>query len=196
MKTLTKTLVASALTAIVLTSSAITTFAASPGSPLVLSFKADTVSFNKVVITGNPKIILVKGLKEEVRIEEYYHRSKTTIARKGYSLLINSTEKSPVTITVTVKDLCRIQAFDNTSITTMGTFDLTYLQIFLNDNARADVKANANSMYTILKDASTLKLSGSAESHTYIANNTEGIVFANFVCRKTDKLTSEPLASN
>ncbi len=196
MKTLTKTLVASALTAIVLTSSAITTFAANPVSPLVLSFKADTVSFNKVVITGNAKIILVKGLKEEVRIEEYYNPSKTTIARKGYSLLINSTEKSPVTITVTVKDLCRIQAFDDASITTMGTLNLTYLQIFLNDSARADVKANANSMYTILKDASTLKLSGSAESHTYIANNSEGIVFENFVCRKTDKLTSEPLASN
>lgn len=195
MKTLTKTLIASALTAVVLTSSAITTFAANP-SPHIISFKTGTITFNKVIISGNVNVILVKGNQEEVRIDEYYNPSKTTIARKGYSLLINSTEKYPVTIKVTVKDLSRIQAFDNSSVATRGTLNLTYLQIFLNDNATANIKTTANSMYTILKGESTLKLSGTADSHTYIADNAEHITFENFVCQKTDKLTADPMASN
>nr|WP_068892452.1 DUF2807 domain-containing protein [Pedobacter panaciterrae] len=194
MKTLTKTLIASALTAIVLTSSAFTTFAANPNSKLV-SFKTGTITFNKVIISGNVKVILIKGQEEEVRIDEYYNPSKTTIARKGYNLLINSTEKYPVTITVTLKDLNRIQASGNASVATRGTLNLTCLQIFLNDNATASVKTNANSMYTILKGESTLKLSGTADSHTYVANNADNINFENFVCQKTDKLTSEPMAS-
>jgi len=194
MKTLTKTLIASALTGIILTSSTIATFAAIPNHKLV-SFKTGTITFNKVVISGNVKVILVKGQEEEVRIDEYYNPSKTTIARKGYQLLINSTEKHPITITVTIKDLNRIQAFGNASVVTKGTLNLTCLQIFLNDNATADVKTNANSMYTILKDDSTLKLSGSADSHTYIANNMGNINFENFICQKTDKLATEQIAS-
>lgn len=194
MKILTKTLIASALTGIILTSSTIATYAAVPSHKLV-SFKTGTLTFNKVTISGNVKVILVKGQEEEVRIDEYYNTSKTTITRKGYNLLINSTEKYPVSITITVKDLNRIQAFGNASIVTKGTLNLTYLQIFLNDNATADIKTNANSMYTILKDESTLKLSGTADSHTYIANNMGNINFEDFVCQKTDKLTTEQIAS-
>lgn len=194
MKTLTKTLIASALTGIILTSSTMATFAATPSHKLV-SFKTGTLTFNKVTISGNVKVILVKGQEEEVRIDDYYNTSKTTITRKGYNLLINSTEKYPVVIMVTVKDLSRIQAFGNASVVTKGTLNLTYLQIFLNDNATADIKTNANSMYTILKDASTLKLSGTADSHTYIANNMGNINFEDFVCQKTDKLTTEQIAS-
>jgi hypothetical protein len=194
MKTLTKTLFASAFTAIILTSSAISTFAANP-SPQLLSFKTGTITFNKVVISGNVKVILLKGPEEEVRIDEYYNSSKTTIARKGYNLLINSTDRYPVTIIVTVKDLNRIQASGNASVVTRGELNLTCLQIFLNDNATANVRTNANSMYTILKGESTLKLSGTADSHTYIANKIENISFENFVCQKTDRLTNELIAS-
>lgn len=194
MKILTKTLVASALTGIILASSTIATFAAIPNHKLV-SFKTGTLTFNKVIISGNVKVILVKGQEEEIRIDEYYNPSKTSIARKGYHLLINSTEKYPITITVTVKDLNRIQASGNASVVTKGTLNLTHLQIFLNDNANADVKTNAGSMYTILKGESTLKLRGTADSHTYIANNIGNINFEDFVCQKTDKLTTEQIVS-
>lgn len=194
MKTLTKTLIASALTAIVLTSSTIPTFATSLNHKL-LSFKTGAITFNKVIVSGNVKVILVKGQEEEVRIDEYYNSSKTTIARKGYHLLINSTERHPITIIVTVKDLNRIQASDNATVATKGILNLECLQIFLHDNATADVKTNANSMYTVLKGESILKLSGTADSHTYMASNMGNINFDDFICQKTNKLSAEQIAS-
>jgi len=66
MKTLAKTIFAAALTAVVLTSSAVATFAAEP-------VKAETKtpslsSFNRIWVSGNVKIVLTQGDKQNVEI--------------------------------------------------------------------------------------------------------------------------------
>ncbi|WP_316746837.1 GIN domain-containing protein [Pedobacter gandavensis] len=161
MKTAIKTLIASTLTAIVLTSSALTTFAKEK-SPA----NAAPVKFNKVVVTGNAKVVLVQGNREAINSYDDLDQNNTSVKQKGYTLYINSTDQS--TIYIQVKDLQRIEAANTASVKTQGNFDLAVLQIFLKDDAKANVNATVKSLYTDLSDQSDLKLSGSTADHQLV----------------------------
>ena len=179
MKTAIKTLFASALTAIVLTSSAFTTFAKDT-QPVSA---AAAVKFNKVVVTGNANVILVQGNSESVSTNDEL-TTKTTVQQKGYTLYINSTELNPATIYVYVKDLQRIDASNAAQVKTSGNFDLPVLQIFLKDGAKANVNAKVGSLYTDMKDQSDLKLSGSSAEHSLVRNDVSKLNLTDFVIAK------------
>ncbi|AOM79150.1 GIN domain-containing protein [Pedobacter steynii] len=179
MKTSIKTLFASALTAIVLTSSAFTTFAK---DTTPVSAPA-AVKFNKVVVTGNAKVVLVQSNSESVTTNDELG-ANTTVQQKGYTLYINSTESSPATIYVNVKDLQRIEASNTAQVKTRGNFDLAVLQIFLKDGAKANVNAKVGSLYTDMKDQSDLKLSGSSAEHHLVRNEVSKLNLNDFVIAK------------
>lgn len=166
MKTAIKTLFASALTAIVLVSSAFAT-SAQDKTPTI----SNPANFNKVVVKGNANVILVQRSKEGIITYDGIDETNTTITQKGYTLYINSTENSPATIYVYVKDLQRIDASNHSNVKTQGNFDLKVLQIFLKDDASAKVNATVGSLYTDMKDQSALKLSGSSSEHVVVNNN-------------------------
>ena len=75
MKTLAKTLFAAALTAVVFTSSAISTFAAESveAETKISSFS----KFNRIWVSGNVKIILTQGDKQQVEGGSNYDAAKT-----------------------------------------------------------------------------------------------------------------------
>jgi hypothetical protein len=179
MKTAIKTLFASALTAIVLTSSAFTTFAKDT-NPVSASAN---VKFNKVVVTGNAKVVLVQANSESISTNEEL-TANTTVQQKGYTLYINSTEQSPATIYISVKDLQRIDAANTAEVKTRGNFDLAVLQIFLKDGAKANVNAKVGSLYTDMKDQSDLKLSGSSAEHNLVRNDVSKLNLNDFVIAK------------
>lgn len=177
MKTAIKTLIASTLTAIVLTSSAFTTFAKekSPSNTA-------PVKFNKVVVTGNANVVLVQGDREAVNSNDMIEESNTTVKQKGYTLYINSSDKS--TIYVHVKDLQRIDVANTATVKTRGNFDLALLQIFLKDEAKAKVNATVGSLYTNLSDQSDLKLSGSSAEHQLVSDGLSKLNQQDFVIAK------------
>ncbi|MBB2149834.1 GIN domain-containing protein [Pedobacter gandavensis] len=177
MKTAIKTLIASTLTAIVLTSSAFTTFAKekSPSNTV-------PVKFNKIVVTGNANVVLVQGNNETVSSDDMIEQSNTSVKQKGYTLYINSTDKS--TIYVHVKDLQRIDAANSATVKTRGNFDLALLQIFLKDDAKAKVNATVGSLYTNLSDQSDLKLSGSSSEHKEVSEGVSKLNQQDFVIAK------------
>lgn len=178
MKTAIKTLFASALTAIVLTSSAFTTIAKEK-SPTNTS---TSMKFNKVVVTGNANVVLIQGNKEAVNSYDEVQSGNTTVQQMGYTLYINSTDKS--TIYVHVKDLQRIDAAETARVKTRGAFDLAVLQIFLKDNAKATVDAVVGSLYTEISGQSDLKLSGSSTEHRLVKNDVSRLNQTDFVIAK------------
>lgn len=190
MKTLTKTLFASALTAIVLTSSAFTSLAVHADKKPVAVVVP--VTYNKIQVHGNVNVILVQNNKEGVLVDDNFDAAKTTIQQKGYTLIISSTEINPVTVKISVKDLQRIDVSGISSVKTKGDFKLDYLQVFVSNSATADIKASISSLYTVIKDAADLKLSGSANEHTFLADNTASADLKDFVCRK-ENLTNESI---
>ncbi|RZK77319.1 MAG: hypothetical protein EOO92_13100 [Pedobacter sp.] len=170
MKTL-KTIFAAALTAVVLTTSAFTTFAAEPATET----SAKATGFNKIWVSGNVKIVLTQGDNEGVTGTHNYNAEKTSVLKQGQTLYINSMESGQVTLNITVKDLQRVEAYGQSTIVTSNNFDVKYLQLFLNQNATAKIKATTESLYTVVNDNATLKMNGVSDQSTTVASNMKNV---------------------
>jgi len=191
MKTLAKTLFAAALTAVVFTSSAMATFAA---EPVKTETKTPSLStFNRIWVSGNVKIVLTQGNKQNVEGAVNYDAAKTSLSTDGRTLFINSLETSQVTLNITVKDLERIEAYGQSVVVTSNIFDVKYLQLFLNQSATAKIKTTAGSLYTIVKDDAVLKLNGTAGQSTMIASNRKNVKLADFASLKSASYASEAM---
>jgi len=191
MKTLAKTIFAAALTVVVLTSSAVATFAAEP-------VKAETKtpslsSFNRIWVSGNVKLILTQGDKQNVEGTSNYDAAKTSVSTDGKTLFINSLETSQVTLNITVKDLERIEAYGQSVVVTSNNFDVKYLQLFLGQSATAKIKTTAGSLYTIVKEDAVLKLNGTAGESTMIASNMKNVKLADFASLKSASYASQAI---
>ena len=190
MKTLTKTLFAAALTAVVLTSSAMTTFAAEP-------IKTETTSslstINKIWVSGNVKIVLTQGDKQNIVGTDNYDSVQTSVIGKGQTLYINSMASGQVTINITLKDLQRVEAYGQAVVVTSNNFDVKYLQLFVNQNATAKIKTTAGSLYTVVTDNAVLKLNGTADQSTMIASNSKNLKVTGFASLKSEQFASEKI---
>jgi adenine-specific DNA methylase len=190
MKNLKNTLIVTVLAAILLTSSAMTGFAAE--SPKT-NISANGV--NKIWVAGNVKLVLTQSSKEGVFVDEDFDAEKTTVERSGQTLYINSIADGQVTINISVKDLQRIQAAGGSVVETVGNFDVKYLQLFLSQSAKAKIKSTVGSLYTVITDDAVLKMNGTSVEHTLIASNMNNVKINNFASLKTINL-SPGLAMN
>lgn len=188
MKTSVKTIFITALTAIVLSTTAFASVATD--KDLLNSCLSTTIDFNKVVITGNVNVELIQSDRQKVVIYETYNKATTTIKQKGEKLFINSNEEQPINIIVYVKDLHRIDASNTVKVKT-SKFLSNVLQIFLKDNATASVSAEVGSLYTMIKDNSELKLKGTTEDHVSVKSKVSRLNTNSFAARRT---TSSNLA--
>lgn len=188
MKTL-KSLLATALTAVFFTASAFTTFAAEPA----IEVAAKKSSFNKIWVSGNVKIVLTQGNTEGVTATENYNAEKTSVQQQGQTLYINTMESSQVTLTVSVKDLQRIEAYGDAVVVTDKNLDVRYLQVFLAQNASAKIKTNTESLYTVVKDDARLKMSGAADQSTLVASNMKNVKMADLATLKSERYASEKM---
>ena len=189
MKTLTQTVFAAALTAVVLASSAMATFATEPVNKVVTD--SSVASFNKIWVSGNVKIVLTQGDKQGVVGTSNYDSEKTSVLSKGQTLYINSMESSQVTLNITVKDLQRVEAYGQSIVVTSNNFDVKNLQLFLNQSATAKIKTTAESLYTVVKEDAVLKLNGTADQSTVIASNMKNVKLGDFASLKSQSYTSE-----
>lgn len=183
MKTSVKTLFVSALTAVVLSTSAFTSVAADKN--LNPSEWSVTIDFNKVVVTGNVNVELVQADNQKVVITNEYNEKLTTVKQKGDKLFINSKEDEPIHIIVYVKDLQRIDASNSATVNTRGCFSSNVLQVFLKDKAKAYVNGEIGSLYTLIKDNSQLKLKGTSEEHFLVKSEVSKLKMDNFASVKT-----------
>jgi len=190
MKTLAKTIFAAALTAVVLTSSAMATFAT---EPVKSETKTSLSKFNRIWVSGNVKLILTQGDKQNVEGASNYDAAKTSVSTDGKTLFINSLETGQVTLNITVKDLERIEAYGQSVVVTSNNFDVKCLQLFLGQSATAKIKTTAGSLYTIVKDDAVLKLNGTAGESTMIASNMKNVKLADFASLKSESYASEAI---
>ncbi|QXU41439.1 GIN domain-containing protein [Pedobacter sp. D749] len=191
MKTLAKTLFAAALTAVLFTSSAMATIAA---EPVKKETKTPSLStFNRIWVSGNVKIVLTQGNKQNVEGAVNYDAAKTSLSTDGRTLFINSLETSQVTLNITVKDLERIEAYGQSVVVTSNNFDVKYLQLFLNQSATAKIKTTAGSLYTVVKGDAVLKLNGTAGQSTMIVSNIKNVKLADFASLKSASYASEAM---
>lgn len=183
MKTAIKTLVASTLTAIVLTSSAFTTFAKDGGKN---SLNLNTAKgYSMIEAKGNVKVILVQSETENISVNTIRPEDKVLVQQQGQKLVISSNELNPAEVYVYLKDLKRIMASGRASVETDGNFKLSALQVFLSDEAEAAVNTKTESIYTVIKDNSHLNLTGSTNEHILLKDATAKLNTSRFAALKT-----------
>jgi len=192
MKTSVKTLVSAAMTAILLSASVLTSTAAVKSGEFKMMIANQEIK--KVIVTGNTKVFLVQSSTEWVSMDEG-DLNKVSVKQIGNELHISSTESSPVSVTVYVKDLFRIDASNAVEVRTVGKFNLKYLQLILKDEAVARVKANTESLYTVINDHANLELLGSTGNHIL---KTDGVATLNtekFAAVQTNIVPSEDVVA-
>ena len=183
MKTSINSLIAIALTATVLTTSAFTSIAANTATVDKVVTKAK--NFKRISVKGNVELLIVQGNTESIKFaEDNYGTAKVT--QSGDLLTISSTNNDEkVKMVVYVNDIYRIQAADNAVVSTEGTLNTKFLQVFLSDEAKAEIKTNTESIYTVVDNYATLKLKGATQNHTLANSTTSEIVIDKFASAST-----------
>ena len=162
MKTLINTVLKSSLVAIILSASL---FSLTASAATVTADKGPSnTAIKKVIVTGNTNVLIMQGANEFVKMDEL-DINKVSLKQVGSTLTINSSENSPVTVVVYVKDIYRIDASGNSNVKTLGKFNVKNLQVILKDNASARVKAATSSLYTVIDDRAKLELIGTSDNH-------------------------------
>ena len=191
MKTSIKTAFATALTAVFLSATAFTTFATD--TPKTATVKASAMKVNMVVVTGDVDVYLVHSDKEDIQVVPFGdNEANVSFKKRGAKLFINGSEAERATIYVYLKDLKRIDASNTAMVKTQGDFNLDALQIFLKDDAKANVHVNAKSLYTVIKDQSDLKLTGKSDVHILEKAEYANLKMHHFNAGKTEAITSKP----
>lgn len=185
MKTSFKTLVASAMTAIVLSTTVVTAFAAEKVTA------AEKVSENqdikRVIVNGTTKVFIVQSNRDWISIGDD-NLDKVSVKQVGNTLSISSSEETPVVVTVYVKNLYRIAVADHADVSTVGTINLPYLQVVMRDQAKAHIKAKTESLYTDLAGEANLELLGTTESHTIKNASAGDLKVERLLAAKTENL--------
>jgi len=191
MKTSIKTLIASSLTAIVLSAGVFSnSVSATEGVPV----KVSTVgNFKRVSVKGNVEVTLVQRSSAGVSYAED-NVGTAKIIQDGDNLKISSSDKGLTKVVVYVKDIFRIEASENAIVKTEGKLTTQYLQIFLRGNAHADINTSTEGLYTVIKDNADLKLSGSTDSHTLVMGKTQKLTIDKFAALKTNISSVETVA--
>jgi len=180
MKTL-KTLFTSALTAIILSA---TVFASTAAASPVIAIHTSNLDIKKIKVTGNVKVFVVQGSSDWVSMDEE-NLPKVSLKQIGNTLTISSSESNPISVTVYVKDIYRIEASDKAVVRTVGKFNVKYLQVLLRDNAIARVKASTQSIYTVISDQANLELLGTTDKHIVKKNGIGNINTEKFAALTT-----------
>lgn len=185
MKTTIKTLFATALTAIVLTSSAFSGFA--NAGTVKESVPSKASGYDMIQIKGNVRVYLKQSVKENIEVSVERSADQVSVQQIGNKLLINSTASTPAVVYISLKDLRRIEASDDSYVKTDGNFNLGALQVFLKGNAEADINTKTGSLYTVIKDQSHLKLAGETKDYTSVKEEGSKLNVAKFAALRTSE---------
>ncbi|RZK21245.1 MAG: hypothetical protein EOO86_01665 [Pedobacter sp.] len=191
MKTSIKTLIASSLTAIVLSTAVFSTgISAAETTPVKISTVGN---IKRVSVKGNVEVTLIQRSTPGVNYTED-NIGIVKIMQDGDNLKISSADKGLTKVIVYVNDIFRIEAADNAIVKTEGKLTTKYLQIFLKGNAHADINTSTEGLYTVIKDNADLKLSGSTDYHTLVMGKTQKLTIDKFAALKTNISSVETVA--
>jgi len=169
MKTSLKKSIALIFTAVILASSSM---AATAGeNTKKVTTLSNVKNITKVVVSGNVKVMLVQDKNESVKVYDNYYSKNALVQQHGSELRISSFAPEVLTVVVYVNNLNSIEASDNATVSTFGKFNLLSLQVTLKDNAVADINSNTICLYSSVEGSAQLKLNGSADVQSSIANN-------------------------
>lgn len=184
MKTSIKTIIALSLAALTFTSSNI--YANPIKKPTRVSATAVSVSsIKKLYISGNVEVTLVQNKNAKVLFTNE-GTTEAVVKKLGDNLYISSKENtSGAKVVLYVDDVYRIDAAEDASVNISGNLKLDYLQLYLKDNANIAINAHTKGLFSSLKDAAKLNLTGSTENYTVNMDKSARISIDHFKSAQT-----------
>lgn len=191
MKTSIKTLIATSLTAIVLSSAVFTiSVSATEKEPdAILKISA----FKRISVKGNVEVTIIQRSNPGISYTDD-NTGTAKVMQDGDNLKITSTSTEKTKLTVYVNDFYRIEASENAIVKTEGKLKTKYLQIFLKGNAHAEINTSSEGLYTVISDQADLKLSGSTDQHTLVMGKSQKLTIDKFAALKTNISSVETVA--
>ncbi|WP_431291867.1 GIN domain-containing protein [Pedobacter sp. P26] len=183
MKTSINTLTKSILAAIVLSSAIFSTSAMADEKQPTKVYAPKNVT--QVSVNGNVEITLVQRSKEGISYNDD-NTGKVKVTQEGYALKISSVDDEVAKITLYVNNIYRVKASGDAVVKTEGKLALKYLQVFLKENAVAEINSDTESLYTVIEDNADLKLSGATEKHTLVMSKTPKLNLDRFAALTTE----------
>lgn len=169
MKTLIKSLAQKSLLLTALATMAITTtsmaFSTTPVEKIY-----EVKDFKKIIVTGNVEVLLVQSNKESISYQDE-STGKAEVTLQGNTLKIKSASNQISKIILNVKDIYRLDVSGNANVKTENTLNSKFLQIYVSDDAKADVSSRTEGLYTVVKDNADLRLDGNTENHVSTVNS-------------------------
>lgn len=192
MKTSIKTLFATGLIALAFSTS---TVYANESSPRIIpATDVAIASVQKIIVTGNVYVNIVQAPKSKVLYQKE-NNAEVVVKKTNNAITIDGTNSSSAAeITLYVDNIYRIDASGNAIVQTKGPINLKNLQVFVKNNAKVDVNAKTESLYTVIKDRAELKLQGHSDSHVLTMDKLSKITLENFSAIKTEKNNSDATA--
>ncbi len=191
MKTSIKTLIATSLTAIVLSSAVFTTSVSAtekePDAILKIS------AFKRISVKGNVEVTIIQRSNPGISYTDD-NTGTAKVMQDGDNLKIASTSTEKAKLTVYVNDFYRIEASENAIVKTEGKLRTKYLQIFLKGSAHAEINTSSEGLYTVISDQADLKLSGSTDNHTLVMGKSQKLTIDRFAALKTNISSVETVA--
>ncbi|MBT2591338.1 DUF2807 domain-containing protein [Pedobacter sp. ISL-68] len=191
MKTSIKTLIATSLTAIVLSSAVFTTSVSAtekePDAILKIS------AFKRISVKGNVEVTIVQRSSPGISYADD-NTGTAKVMQDSDNLKITSTSTEKAKLIVYVNDFYRIEASENAIVKTEGKLKTKYLQIFLKGNAHAEINTSSEGLYTVIADNADLKLSGSTDQHTLVMGKSQKLTIDRFAALKTNISSVETFA--
>jgi Putative auto-transporter adhesin, head GIN domain len=187
MKTSIKTLTKSILAAIILSSAVFSTSAMADEKQPTKIYAPKNVT--QVIVSGNVEITLVQRSKEGISYNDD-NTGKVKVIQDGYALKISSVDDEMAKITLYVNNIYRVKASGHAVVKTQSKLALNYLQVFLKENAVAEINSDTESLYTVIENNADLKLSGATEKHTLVMGKTPKLNLDRFAALTTE--TSNP----
>jgi hypothetical protein len=189
MKTSIKTLVATGLMALAISTS--TVYAHTSDIVTVMASDVKVSSIKKLNISGNVEVTIAQAPKSKV-LYTNEGSADVTVKKIGNSLYVSAKEYAQgAKITIYVDDIYRIEASGNAVVQTKDVLTLSYLQVFLKDNAKVDLNSKTGSLYTTIQNASELTLKGTTDFYTIQMDRSSKITLNKFASKKTDMSASD-----
>ncbi|PWS32721.1 GIN domain-containing protein [Pedobacter paludis] len=190
MKNSIKTLFAAALTTIILGTASVAANANENNNSFTNLTSVKNI--NKIKISGNVKLILIQDGTESVQVYDNYYAKNALVQQQNGELRISSFDKEPLTVIAHVNNISSIEASNTSSIKTAGNFNLLNLNVVLNDDASADIKANTVNLKTNINGTSNLTLSGSTQNYSAVLGSIAKVSLNDFTAAESN-VSSAPV---
>lgn len=188
MKTSIKTLFATGLIALAITTSSV--YAKTVKENYVSASAVNISAIKKLIVNGNVEVTVVQNSKSKV-LYSNEGTGRVAVKKVGTSLYISSANNvKDAKIIVYVDDIYRIDASENALILTDKALNLKYLQVFLTDNANVVLNSTTEDLFTSIKNASKLVLNGSSKLYAVDMDKSSRIGIEKFKTEET-KIASE-----